>query len=81
MNKFEIRVIGSVPVPMDCTDGPFTMVDLQRHWPEYLINWSPDFLLYLLDNQGNTVRKEAGADWDAMRRDWVTLEEWNEDRP
>lgn len=80
MYMFDIRVIGTNPVHMNCTDGPFTMEDLQRQWPEYLVNWSPEFLVAILDNKGNVVRQEAGVDWDAMRRDWVTLEEWNEDK-
>lgn len=75
MTKFEIRVEGDFEYKM--TDGPFTLEDLQRHWPEYLINFEPTFTLFLIDNEGNVLRAESGAAEDAMQRDWVVLDEWN----
>lgn len=74
MDKFEIRVEG--PFEYKQTDGPFTLEDLQRHWPEYLINFDPAFMLFLIDNEGNVLRHEHGRDEDAMGRDWCTVEEW-----
>lgn len=76
-SKFDIRIEG--PFEYKHTDGPFTMDDLQRHWPEYLINHEPSMMLTLVDNEGNVVHHEPGRVEDCMRRDWVTLDEWNND--
>ena len=75
MSKFEIRVEGTFEYSH--TDGPFTEEELQKFWPEYLINYDPTFTLFLFDSHGNVVRQESGGAKDAMLRDWVTLDEWN----
>ncbi len=77
MDKYEIRVEG--PFEYKMTDGPFTLDDLQRNWPEYVINYEPSYTLILLDNQGNVLRQEPGGAKDALLRDWVTIDEWNKD--
>jgi hypothetical protein len=78
MDKFEIRVEGKFEY--NNTDGPFTMEELQKWWPEYLINHDPTFALFLFDSQGNVLRQETGVAEDAMLRDWVTVDEWNNDK-
>lgn len=74
-DKFEIRVEG--PFEYMSTTGPYTEEELQHHWPEHLINFGPEYMLFLLANGGSLVRMEPGRVEHATLRDWVTVNEWN----
>jgi hypothetical protein len=75
MDKFDIRIEG--PFEYKMTDGPITEEQLQRLWPEYLINFEPTYTLFLFDSKGNVLRQEQGVAEGALQRDWVTVDEWN----